>query len=49
MAGFTGTKTQEDIKKNEENKKKKIEEKKNATSNKDIYSFEVRPNLSKLM
>lgn len=38
MAGFTGTKTQEDIKKNEENKKKKIEEKKNATSNKDIYS-----------
>lgn len=35
MAGFTGTKTQEDIKKNEENKKKKIEEKKNAT---DIYS-----------
>lgn len=28
MAGFTGTKTQEDIKKNEENKKKKIEEKK---------------------
>src|SRR5574344_1903661 len=35
MAGFTGTKTQEDIKKNEE--KKKIEEK-NATSNKDIYS-----------
>lgn len=32
MAGFTGTKTQEDIKKNEENKKK------NATSNKDIYS-----------
>lgn len=29
MAGFTGTKTQEDIKKNEENKKKKIEEKKN--------------------
>lgn len=38
MAGFTGTKTQEDIKKNEENKKKKIEEKKNSTSNKDIYS-----------
>lgn len=38
MAGFTGTKTQEDIKKNEENKNKKIEEKKNATSNKDIYS-----------
>lgn len=38
MAGFNGTKTQEDIKKNEENKKKKIEEKKNATSNKDIYS-----------
>ena len=38
MAGFTGTKTQEDIKKNEENKKKKIEEKKNATPNKDIYS-----------
>ena len=38
MAVFTGTKTQEDIKKNEENKKKKIEEKKNATSNKDIYS-----------
>lgn len=38
MAGFTGTKTQEDIKKNEENKKKKIEEKKNATSNKDIFS-----------
>ena len=36
MAGFTGTKTQEDIKKNEENKKKKIDEKK--TSNKDIYS-----------
>lgn len=31
MAGFTGTKTQEDIKKNEENKKKKIEEKKNDT------------------
>lgn len=31
MAGFTGTKTQEDIKKNEENKKKKIEEKKNNT------------------
>lgn len=29
MAGFTGTKSQEDIKKNEENKKKKIEEKKN--------------------
>lgn len=38
MAGFTGTKTQEDIKKNEENKQKKIEEKKNSTSNKDIYS-----------
>ena len=38
MAGFTGTKTQEDIKKNEENKKKNIEEKKNATSNKGIYS-----------
>ena len=40
MAGFTGTKTQEDIKKNEEtkNKNKNIEEKKNATSNKDIYS-----------
>lgn len=38
MAVFTGTKTQEDIKKNEENKQKKIEEKKNATSNKDIYS-----------
>lgn len=38
MAGFNGTKTQEDIKKNEENKKKKVEEKKNATSNKDIYS-----------
>lgn len=38
MAGFTGTKTQEDIKKNEENKKKKVEEKKNSTSNKDIYS-----------
>ena len=36
MAVFTGTKTQEDIKKNEENKKKKIEEK--NTSNKDIYS-----------
>lgn len=32
MAGFTGTKTQEDIKKNEENKKKKIEEKKNNTT-----------------
>lgn len=31
MAGFTGTKTQEDIKKNEENKQKKIEEKKNST------------------
>lgn len=28
MSAFTGTKTQEDIKKNEENKKKKIEEKK---------------------
>lgn len=38
MAGFTGTKTQEDIKKNEENKKKKIEEKKNSVSDKDIYS-----------
>lgn len=37
MAGFTGTKTQEDIKKNEENKNKKIEEKKNAASNKDKY------------
>ena len=36
MAGLTGTKTQEDIKKNEENKKKKTDEKK--TSNKDIYS-----------
>ena len=36
MAGLTGTKTQEDIKKNEENKKKKIEEK--NSSNKDIYS-----------
>lgn len=36
MAGFTGTKSQEDIKKNEENKKKKIEEK--NSSNKDIYS-----------
>ena len=32
MAGFTGTKTQEDIKKNEENKKKKIEEKKTPTT-----------------
>ena len=31
MAGFTGTKTKEDIKKNEENKKKKVEEKKNDT------------------
>ena len=29
MAGFTGTKTQEDIKNNEENKQKKINEKKN--------------------
>lgn len=38
MAGFTGTKTQEDIKKNEENKKKKIDEKKNSVSNNDIYS-----------
>lgn len=38
MAGFNGTKTQEDIKKNEENKKKKVEEKKNVASNKDIYS-----------
>lgn len=38
MAGFTGTKTQEDIKKDKENKQKKIEEKKNSTSNKDIYS-----------
>ena len=36
MAGFTGTKSQEDIKKNEENKKKKIEEK--NSSNKNIYS-----------
>lgn len=36
MAGFTGTKSQEDIKKNEENKNKKIEEK--NSSNKDIYS-----------
>lgn len=32
MAGFTGTKSQEDIKKNEENKKKKIEEKKNSAT-----------------
>lgn len=38
MAGFTGTKTQEDIKKNEENKQKKIAEKKNSTSSKDVYS-----------
>ena len=32
MALFTGTKTQEDIKKNEENKQKKINEKKNNTT-----------------
>lgn len=32
MSVFTGTKTQEDIKKNEENKKKKIEEKKNTAT-----------------
>lgn len=41
MAGFTGTKTQEDIKKNEENKKKKIDEKKNTVSNKDKEMFSL--------
>lgn len=41
MAGFTGTKTQEDIKKNEENKKKKIEEKKNTVSDKDKEMFSL--------
>ena len=40
MAGFTGTKTQEDIKKNEENKKKKIEEKKNSTTQKTKSGWE---------
>lgn len=40
MAGFTGTKTQEDIKKNEENKKKKIEEKKNNTTPKPKSGWE---------
>ena len=40
MAGFTGTKTQEDIKKNEENKKKKIEEKKNNTTQKTKSGWE---------
>lgn len=40
MAGFTGTKTQEDIKKNEENKKKKIEEKKNDTQPKTKSGWE---------
>ena len=41
MAGFTGTKTQEDIKKNEENKQKKIEEKKNTVSDKDKEMFSL--------
>lgn len=41
MAGFTGTKTQEDIKKNEENKKKKIEEKKNTVLDKDKEMFSL--------
>lgn len=41
MAGFTGTKTQEDIKKNEENKKKKIDEKKNTVSDKDKEMFSL--------
>ena len=41
MAGFTGTKTQEDIKKNEENKKKKINEKKNEVSDKDKEMFSL--------
>lgn len=40
MAGFTGTKTQEDIKKNEENKKKKIKEKKNNTTPKTKSGWE---------
>ena len=41
MAGFTGTKTQEDIKKNEENKKKKTDEKKNTASDKDNEMFSL--------
>ena len=41
MSVFTGTKTQEDIKKNEENKKKKIEEKKNTASDKDKEMFSL--------
>ena len=41
MAGFTGTKTQEDIKKNEENKQKKIEEKKNTVLDKDKEMFSL--------
>ena len=40
MALFTGTKTQEDIKKNEENKKKKIEENKNNTTQKTKSGWE---------
>lgn len=41
MAGFTGTKTQEGIKKNEENKQKKIGEKKNTVSDKDKEMFSL--------